>query len=485
MAILLAGTKLQAQVSTTRNEIDRFGSRVERYTLSNGVRVLFYRRGMAAVFSSTIAVRVGGVDEHLGQTGISHMLEHMAFKGTHTIGTSDFNREKVLLERLEVLAPNSHKFSPEQASEWQNLHTELKTIWKSEEFSTNYEEQGAVGLNATTDQELTCYFVSMPRSAFEYWAETEADRLINPVMRQFYQERDVVMEERRMRTDNDPHGKLNEVMSEIAFLRHPYRNPVIGYPEDIQNLTATAVAKMHHDYYVPKNIVISLVGDVDPKNDLAVLEKYFGGIPDREPPERAPLSEPTQAGERRVRLSSPATTFVELAYHKPSYPDRDDPPLSVFNEALVGSSLSPLFKEIVEQKKIATAIDWWEEPGVSFPNLFIYGATVRSPHTAEETLSQIDRALKKALAPGGITQADIDRAKRAITLQYVSRLKSSSAIANDLATLEALYGDWHALIDWYDQAMNVTLNDAVSVANKYVRVENRTVGLLESALHEK
>ena len=470
----------QAQNSVPRAEIDRFGSKVERRTLSNGLRVVFYRRGMAAVFSSTIAVKVGGVDEHVGATGISHMLEHMAFKGTHTIGTGDYARESELLSQVEDLAPRSAHFTPQESAEWQRLHEELKKIWKSEEFSSAYEEHGAVGINATTDQELTSYYISLPRSEFEYWAQTESDRILNPVMRQFYQERDVVMEERRMRSDDDPQGKLAEVLSGIAFLRHPYRNPVIGYPEDIQNLTATAVAKLHSDYYVPRNIVIALVGDVDPSVDLPILERYFGGIPDREPPARPTIVEPKQEGERRVQLTSPATTFVALAYHKPAYPDPDDAPLSVFNEAIAGSRLSPLYKSLVEQKKIATAVDWWEEPGVSYPNLFVYGATVRAPYTALQATAQLDRDLNAILNGNVIGIKDIERAKRAITLQYVGRLKSSSAIANDLATLEALYGDWHALIDWYDQAMNVTLEEANRAAKKYVRVENRTVGLLES-----
>ena len=435
---------------------------------------------MAAVFSSTISVRVGGVDEHLGSTGISHMLEHMAFKGTSTIGTRDYARESELLRQVEELAPRSANFSADELAQWQRLHQQLKEIWKSEEFSSNYEERGAVGLNATTDQELTSYFVSLPRTEFEFWAQTESDRILNPVMRQFYQERDVVMEERRMRTDNDPLGKFSEVLSGIAFLVHPYRNPVIGYPEDIEHLTASAVAKLHSDYYVPKNIVIALVGDVDPQKDLALLERYFGNIPDRPVPARPSVTEPVQAGERRVQLSSPATTFLALAYHKPVFPHPDDAPLSVFNEAIAGSSLSPLYKSLVEREKIATSIDWWEEPGVSFPNLFVYGVTVRAPHTAAETLNKLDRELSKVLAANGLGDSDIERAKRAITLQYVGRLKSSAAIASDLATLEALYGDWHILIDWYDQAMQVSLQDAVRVAKKYLRKENRSVGLLES-----
>ena len=475
----LAAQSAQTNLSSPRAEIERFGSKVQRHTLSNGLRVLFYRRGMAAVFSSTISVRVGGVDEQVGSTGISHMLEHMAFKGTQSIGTSDYQREAELLRQVESLAPQSANFTPSQASEWQRLHAELKTIWKSEEFSSNYEERGAVGLNATTDQELTSYFVSLPRSEFEFWAQTEADRILNPVMRQFYQERDVVMEERRMRSDNDPLGKFSEVLTGISFLVHPYRNPVIGYPEDIDHLTATAVANLHSKYYVPRNMVIALVGDVDPQRDIAILERYFGSIADRPVPERTSISEPRQEGERRVQLSSPATTFLALTYHKPVYPDPDDAPLSVFNEAIAGSSLSPLYKSLVERQHLATSIEWWEEPGVSFPNLFVYGLTVRAPNTAQTALLQFDRELEAILGPNGLNQSDIERAKRAITLQYVGRLKSSSAIASDLATLEALYGDWRTLIEWYDHAMDVSLADAKQVAKKYLRRENRSVGLLE------
>jgi predicted Zn-dependent peptidase len=273
---------ISAQADDSSSALAAMASKVHYETLPNGIRVILYNRGIAPVFSGAVVVRVGGSDEVVGETGISHLFEHMAFKGTKTVGTKDFSKEQRLLRRLEDISAESdaaNHLTAEQKAEWDEIHEELKEIWIGDDFSRRYEQHGGVGQNATTDKEFTKYFVDLPRSAFEFWCRMESDRLISPVMRQFYQERDVVLEERRMRFDDDPGGRLYELLLGVAYQRHPYRAPVIGYEKDIRGLTATELEAFRKKYYVPSNIVVSVVGRVNPAEDMKLISKYFGAIP--------------------------------------------------------------------------------------------------------------------------------------------------------------------------------------------------------------
>ena len=230
LILFIFPTTLQADLKELRGALKKVEKNVFTTKLDNGLRVIMYNRGIAPVFTGVLAVRAGGVDEHLGNTGISHMLEHMAFKGTDRLGTKDSSREGKLLERLEKLftkTPLMENFNEEQLKEWKEIYEELTKIWNTGELEQEYTKWGASNLNATTSKETTNYYVSLPRSAFEFWCWLESERVLNPVMRRFYEERNVVLEERRMRYVDSPAGKLYEKMLGIAFLGHPYRNPVI------------------------------------------------------------------------------------------------------------------------------------------------------------------------------------------------------------------------------------------------------------------
>ena len=278
-----ASLRADDAVTASAKLLDKLESQVVQKRLPNGLTVILYRRGKAPVFSASISVGVGGVDELPGHTGISHMLEHMAFKGTKTVGVRDAEREAELLEQLEQLklkaasAPQTEL--PKFLKKIKKVSLELKSLVNENELDLIFREMGAVGLNATTGKETTDYFMSLPSTAFESWCQLEADRILNPVMRQFYSERDVVMEERRMRSEDDPEGKIYEHLLGKAFTVHPYGFPVIGYEKDLLSLTAKMTADFHKKYYKAENITIAVVGDVDPERDLTMLEDYFGQIP--------------------------------------------------------------------------------------------------------------------------------------------------------------------------------------------------------------
>lgn len=456
-------------------------SKVHVVTLENGVRVVLYNRGSAPVFAGAVVVRVGGSDEQPGQTGISHLFEHMAFKGTRTIGTKDYAREVQLLERLEQLAARSgagQNLTAEQRAEWEALHKELRSVWVQEDFSRRYEQEGAVGQNATTDKEFTKYFVNLPRSAFEFWCKMEADRLSNPVLRQFYQERDVVQEERRMRSEDDPGGRLYELLLGVAYQRHPYRAPVIGYEQDLRTLTATQLEAFRRRYYTPRNIVVSIVGRVDLERDLPLIRQYFGALPAADAPQRSIMPESRQEGERRVSVRMPASPQIVIAYKKPNYPDPDDAPISVMAEILSGGRVSPLYTELVKRRQLAAGVSHEEGPGVAYPNLVMFSATVRAPHTTDAVLQAFDAVIAK-FRRNGPTAEQLEIAKRSIAMEYLGHMQSNQSLALDFASSELVFGSWRASVEWYDQMSRVTVEDVKRVAEKYLVPELRTIGTVE------
>lgn len=468
--------------SESTQALKQLGEKVKFYTLSNGLRVVLYKRGMAPVFAGTIAVKVGGVNEVLGHTGLSHMLEHMAFKGTKTIGTKDYDKEKGLLEKLEKLEgkiSEGSELSEKEKAEYKSVMQSLKELWVLGDLNNLYDVRGANSLNATTDKELTKYFVSLPRNAFEFWCWIESERIVNPVMRQFYQERDVVMEERRMRFDDDPEGKLYENLLSVTYLNHPYRNPVIGYEFDIHRLTATMAQDLHKKYYVASNMVISLVGDIDPDKDIHTIEKYFSRIPRGTLSNAKILTEPVQNGERRVSLKNNSAKHLYVAYHKPNYPNPDDPPISIMAEILAGSRISPLYRKLVQKKKIATAIEHDETPGYGYPNLLLFAAQPNSPHGNMDVLKGFDNIIDNFIKSGA-TQEELDIAKRSVAMEYLAHLKSNLSLAKDFASSALIYNNHLASIDWYSRAMKVSLSDVKSAAAKYLKRTNRTIATIDS-----
>lgn len=471
-----------AETSASGDVLTKLTSQIKTTKLSNGLKVIMYKRGTAPVFAGAVVVRVGGVDEELGSTGISHLFEHIAFKGTDKIGTRDFSRENRLLTRLEEIAAKTEAanvFTPELKKEWDDIHTELRTLWINDDFSERYSQEGAAGLNATTDKELTKYFVSLPKSSFEFWCRMESLRLKYPVLRQFYQERDVVIEERRMRYEVDPLGKLYELLLGIAYVRHPYHNPVIGYEQDIRSLTATKLDDFRKRYYVPSNMAVGLVGDIDAISDLETVKKYFGDIPAVDAPEAPQIIEPKQEGERQIVVKAKAQPKVIIAYKKPASVDPRDPAISLMNEILAGSEVSPLYVELVKKRQIVSEIAADEEPGSMYPNLFMFLAEIKSPHDTTQFSNAFDLVIKN-FKKYGPTEAQLERAKRSIGVSYLDRMKSNQSLATELASAELLYGNWKIYFDWYEKVMNVTVAEVKEAAAAFLNEDTRIVATIET-----
>lgn len=489
--------------------LDKSKEGLETATLSNGLKVLFFKRVGAPVFAGAVTVQVGGVDEPEGATGISHMFEHMAFKGNDSIGTKDYARELPLLEAEERLMQQSRgrKLSSKEQSELKGIRDQLRLLWDDEAYQRELSRRGAVGLNAQTSADQTIYYVKLPRGAFEYWCWAESERLVNPVLRQFYTERDVVLEERRMRFDDDPGGALYEKLLQVAFTKHNYRNPVIGYAADLSRLTASDLETYRQMYYVPDNIAISLVGDVDQKRDLPLLERYFGRLSVRSAPKMLHEAEPPQQTERRFVIKKEASPQVLIAYHKPNYPDKRDPAITAASSILADGVTSRLFKSLVLEQQIAVGVDSEEAPGNRYPNLVIFSITPRAPHTVDEVIAAFDKVLEQFLRAEvadrsrelnidniskddgsmkyqqGMLHSDLTqelaKVKYSANVGLVSSFDDTSGWAKLLGSASLMYGDHDAIFRWYREFNELTEDDVISVARELLKTSNRTVGILE------
>ena len=270
---------LQKSQSSIQPYLEQVINRLTEFRLDNGLKFIVLERHQAPVVSFLTYADVGGIDEPDGQTGVAHFLEHLAFKGTKRIGTTDYKAEAPLLQKLEQLDNQikTAKTSGKKA-EIARLETEFKAmegqalkLVKQNEMGQIVEQAGGVGLNANTSSEATRYFYSFPSNKLELWMSLESDRFLDPVFREFYKEKEVILEERRLRVENSPIGQMVEKFIDAAFKVHPYRRPVIGYDQDIRNLTPENVRKFFEAYYAPSNLTIAIVGDVNP----AEVKKHF------------------------------------------------------------------------------------------------------------------------------------------------------------------------------------------------------------------
>ena len=299
--------------------LDRVVENLTEFKLDNGMKFIVLRRLEAPVVSFVTYADVGGVDEPEGKTGVAHFLEHLAFKGTDRIGTKNYAREKRLLDQLDKVAAQiqqaqaagqKDKVAQLQAR-FKKVETQARETVNQNELGRIVEQAGGVGLNATTSSEATKYFYSFPANKLELWMSLESERFLNPELRrEFFKEKDVILEERRMRVDNSPIGQMIEKFNDTAFEKHPYKRPVIGYDEDIRNLTTQDVQQFFDTYYVPSNLTVAVVGDVKPAEVKKLAEAYFGRYEAKPKPEQKTCSRAKTNSRKRIYLKSTFSTLV-------------------------------------------------------------------------------------------------------------------------------------------------------------------------------
>lgn len=476
-------------LSRTAALAQSLADRVVEQTLSNGLTVLMVERHQAPIISFQITYKVGSVNEHNGMTGVAHLYEHMAFKGTERLGTSDYQKEKEILEALETL---NREIVQEEAKgpeadpallsglreKFEALEKEGKQWVVTNELAELYNRNGSVGFNASTSRDVTSYVVSLPSNRLPLWVAIEADRMANTVLREFYKERNVVLEERRRSVDTNPGGKLYETFLATAFIAHPYGYPTIGWPSDVGSLSATQTERFFRTYYTPNNTVIAMVGDFKPAEVIPLLEKTFGSIPSAPPPPPVVTVEPPQLGERRVEVEDEANPQVVIGYHKPNFEHPDDPVFDVIDSLLSLGRTSRLYKKLVVEKKIAVgASSSSGTPGARYANLFTLSATPRAPHTAAEVEVAIYEELER-LKNEPPTEKELEKVMTNLNADLVRSLRSNNGLAGQLAYFEAVAGDWRYILRNRDKIMKVTGEDVMRVARTYFTKKNRTVATL-------
>ena len=463
--------------------------RVKEFTLQNGIKVLLLERRQAPTIALYIRFRVGAVDENLGMTGTAHLLEHLLFKGTKTLGTKNYAAEEKILNRIDSIgmALDAEKAKGEKANQefikylqktLQELTEEHRKLIIKDEIELIYSQNGAVGFNAMTSVDTTTYVVNLPANRLELWARIESDRILNPVLREFYSERDVVMEERRRSYDSQPQRKLMEHFLATAFLAHPYGRPIIGWASDIQFLDKQRTEQFFRTYYSPENMVITIVGDLSPELTISLLKKYFARIPRKVLPPPLPTREPEQLGERRLKIMADAQPELIIGFHKPNPPHPDDVVCEVISGLLSYGRTSRFYQKLVEERKIAVDISTSSSfPGVRYPNLFVIFATPRHPHTTEELEKAIYKELEE-LATTPVSERELKKIQNQIQADYLRQLSSNSKLAYWLSYYQCLFGDWRFLTQRLKDYEKVTPEDVIRVARQYFQERNRTVGVL-------
>jgi predicted Zn-dependent peptidase len=469
--------------------IDGVIGKISEFTLSNGMKFIVMERHQAPVISFMTYVNIGAAYEAEGKTGAAHFLEHLAFKGTTRIGTTDYKSEKVVLEKIDQLftqlqtaktAGNTAEVTRLQ-TEFDAAKAAASKFIEQNKYGQIVEQAGGVGLNATTSADATRYFYSFPANKLELWMSLESERFLDPVLREFYEEKDVILEERRMRTDNSPIGKMIEEFLEAALPGHPYGRPVIGSAQDLQNMTRADVQKFYDAYYTPDNIITAVVGDVDPKQVQAMAEAYFGRIKTRSSAPEVAVNVAPQTAPREVTVKLPTQPWYLEGYQRPAITSPDSPIYAMISSLLTDGRTSRLYKSLVEQQQLALSVSVSDTfPGNRYSNLMLLYALTAPGHTVEEVAAALDKEIQR-LKTEPVTAEELDRVKTQSRAGLLRELASNQGMASLLPEYEAKTGTWRNLFKDLKDIEAVTAADVQRVAQETFQPKNLTVGKLLSA----
>ena len=472
--------------------------KVEEHVLSNGMKLLLVPRRDEPVVSGGWVAKVGSANERPGITGISHLFEHMMFKGTEAIGTKDATQDARLIAEQErvralmrgeeakmraalrrgeiddVAKPESKTVRyKELEKEFDALVKEQRDLLVKNEFDRIYTKLGASGMNASTNTDLTQYFVTVPKNKLELWMWMESDRLKAPVFREFYSERDVVFEERRLRTESTPTGRLDEAFEEMFWHGHPYTWPVVGYPSDIPAITKAEADEYYALFYAPNNITAVLVGDFDPKEALAIAERYFGRIPrGKNPPPEMTILPPKWEAEMRLNGEADTNPQVGIEWHTVPFQNKDSYALQVLAQLLNGRT-GRLYKSMVlGEGAVATSVTA-SASSRKYAGEFEIDAEVKDGKAPEDTEKAVYvevEKLKKDLVPA----EELQKVKNNFAAQTFRGLQTNFVILLQLMGNEGR-GDWKEFNEGPKKIQAVTAEDVRRVAQTYLTKENRGV----------
>ncbi|TGM00263.1 M16 family metallopeptidase [Leptospira jelokensis] len=480
--------------------LSQFRENTKTIQLENGLTVVMMKRGTSPTVALYIKFLVGAVDETPEESGTAHLLEHMLFKGTKSVGTTDFQKEEKYQKQIEVwgtelddlklkrrdLLTRGEIVPKALEEEIETLNRRLKNLIQlQDEFivknedSYIYEQNGEMGFNAYTSQDVTNYQIQLPNNRIEIWAKIESDRLKNPILREYYTERDVVIEERRMRTDDVGGAVLREKFFSTAFESHPYRKPVIGYSAEIPYLKIEETKAFFERHYTPNRMVISVVGQFDFLETEAIIRKYFSDLKPGKPRPPYKIEEKSFPGEKRFKVLHPSASQMMMGWIKPPYPHKDNASFDILSSILTSGTGSRLYKRLVLEEKLVLnigAVNGY--PGERYKNYFVFFISPNEgvdPNKIETIIwEEINR-----IGQQGIPKEELEKVKNQMVSDFMKTMDKNGTIADLLSYYQLLYGDWSGLFSQYQTIMNTSSSDIQSLIPKYLTKDLVVIGVLE------
>ncbi len=472
---------------------------VQEYVLKNGLRLLMIpKKGDPNIAAGWVA-RAGSVNERPGITGLSHLFEHMMFKGTHIIGTTDIEKDLKLMAQLDAVKAeireeeqaqmrqlrlgqisdladpqNRTRRHNELLQEFHRIQKELKTLIVQNEFDKIYTAAGASSMNAGTSNDYTVYFINVPANKLELWFWMESDRLLNPVFREFYSERDVVQEERRMRIESTPTGKFDEEFNALFWTSSPYSWPIAGWPSDLDGLTREEATAYFNVNYAPNNISACLVGDFDPERAKELADRYFGRL-ERNPQEQPPVRtrEVEQMAEKRMIAFAETNPEVQIRYHTVADGHVNEPALVVLGSLLSGRT-GRLYKSLVLEQKIANSVGAGQS-GYKWEGYFSLSGVAKPGNSPQDVEQALYREIEK-IQKEKVSERELEKVKNQFAADTYRRLDNHFYLMLQILLVDGNRG-WRSFNEDPKRIAAVTADDVQKVASLYFKPENRAVAL--------
>lgn len=457
---------------------------VHKEILPNGLTVLLYPNKQAPTVSCRLFYVTGSVHEVPGKSGLAHILEHELFKGTKKVGITDSvadARFMQIQDSLQLLIRNAKISGDTLAAnklelEHDSVLNEHRKIFVKDELWSAYQAAGGTGLNAFTSDLMTAYIVTLPKNKIELFMWLESDRMQNAVLREFYSERMVVREERRMRYDDRPTGRFYETLNSMIYEAFPYRVPTIGWPSDIMNLTREMADEHYRKYYKPRNAILVLAGDLDTLLTMNMVKKYFGKIPSGEAFPALTITDPEPVGEKRLNVNRPdAPNLYMLAFKTPAVGDSILYSLDIAEGVLNGRS-GRLYKRLVQDEKLAVSVSASNSPN-KYVSEFDISVNMRPDADPAKVEKIVWEELEK-LKTGTVTEREFQKVKNRTYAGFVRSLTDMENVATMLAWYE-MFGDYRIFLNWANNLDKVSATDVQNAAKQTFVREKSVVGILQ------
>jgi predicted Zn-dependent peptidase len=467
--------------------------------LTNGMTLLMVERHDDPSIAGGWVAHVGSANERPGITGIAHLFEHMMFKGTTTIGTTDYAKDSEILTEQEKIRDEMRAEESKMRAAWrrgevedwqkpenwtphyrelqkqfQELVLEERKLIVKNEIWKIYQANGGNGMNAFTMDDMTAFFVGVPANKLKLWMWLESERIYHPVFREFYAERDVVFEERRMRYDSRPLGPATEEFNAMFWQSLPYSWPTIGWPSDIASISKPQADAFHAMFYSPQNITLILVGDFDPAKVSGMAENYFGRIPrgKNNPPDLV-TTEVKQEAEKRMNAEVTANPQVDIMWHTVPFAHKDAYALQILAQ-LLSTHTGRLYKGLVLGSGVATDISA-SQNSQKWAGWFDISGEAADGHTPEEVEKAIYAELDK-LKHDPVPPEELQKVKNNFAADQYRQLNSNMSILQNLIWNDG-EGDWREINAAQPKLEAVTAADVMRVANEYFTKDNRAVAI--------